>query len=161
MNTLPFPVLTRLWFRDLKDLIIVCDAWRGAIARRETRSELTSAHYLLYAVLMGRDWRKGFTPITSVRKIENGGTWNAGWCHAFAALHVATKSPEAATTFLTPFAGAVTSEMLRTAVAVLPSINVSVLEGQFKRAQSVEERMAVWNDGPAYERAAVLPGAPQ
>jgi len=43
------------------------------IVNSDERKTLTPAHHLLYAVVRGKDWRKGFTPITNKRKLDNGG----------------------------------------------------------------------------------------
>lgn len=34
--------------------------------------ELTLSHYIVYAILRGKDWRKCFTPVTNEIKIING-----------------------------------------------------------------------------------------
>lgn len=39
--------------------------------------KLTLAHYIVYAVLRGKDWRKCFTPVTNEIKIINGTSPNA------------------------------------------------------------------------------------
>ncbi len=80
------------------------------------KRELAAAHHLLYSALMGKDWRKGFTPPTNRRKIENGAF--AGWAlfRAMWALH----NPKFEAELLAPFAGIVTIKMLKQIRSLIP-----------------------------------------
>jgi hypothetical protein len=93
--------------------------WR-AIVNSSRRDELRAEHYLLYLALRGKDWRKGFVPITNPRKLANGGydTWRMR-C-ALAKIHRAAALGETASPLLKPFDTVVTLEMLQALRAVLP-----------------------------------------
>lgn len=45
--------------------------WR-ALLQSPRRHTLTATHHLIYQALLGRDWRRGFTPPTNTRKLANG-----------------------------------------------------------------------------------------
>lgn len=81
------------------------------------RPELTPTHYLVYAALRGRDWRRGFTPITNPHKLANGGRDDQGWVHALRALH----STWSEKWIISVFDGLVTSEMLARVRAMVPT----------------------------------------
>jgi hypothetical protein len=85
----------------------------------ERRHELSAAHHLFYLALLGKDWRKNFTPPTNLRKLENGAF--QGWM-LFRALHLLhSKFGEAQ--LLAPFDGIVTPQMLANVRKVLPHPN--------------------------------------
>jgi hypothetical protein len=74
--------------------------------------KLKSAHYLFYALLRGRDWRKGFTMFTNEVKRANG-YWGA-WGANVATTELKCMSVRARTgDFLAPFNGLVTLSMLK------------------------------------------------
>jgi hypothetical protein len=82
--------------------------WR-ALINSDRKHELSAAHHLLYLALIGKDWRKSFTPPTNQRKIENGAFTGWAMFRAMSALH----SPRLESELLAPFAGNVTLEMLQ------------------------------------------------
>jgi hypothetical protein len=69
--------------------------------------------------LTGRDWRKGFTPPTNQRKLENGAF--EGWImfRALQAIHLKFKQDE----LLQPFDGLITPVMLGELRKYLPTAN--------------------------------------
>ncbi len=89
--------------------------WR-ALLTSPRRHTLTAAHHLVYQALIGRDWRRGFTPPTNARKLANGGFNNWGLFHALHALHHQRREVE----LLAPFDGLVTSETLRELRRLIP-----------------------------------------
>lgn len=88
----------------------------STLVNSERRSELTPAHHLLYLALLGKDWRKAFTPVTNPRKLANGAFWGWSLFRAFMQLH----SPLHDEQLLAPFGGLVTAEMLGALRACLP-----------------------------------------
>ena len=74
----------------------------------DRRYELTAAHHLLYLALLGRDWRKGFTPPTNPVKLANGAF--SGWAF-FKALQL-FHSNYHEDWLLAPFDGLVAPAML-------------------------------------------------
>lgn len=46
--------------------------WKSAL---DSKTDLTAADHLAYAILRGKDYRKGFGPITNKNKLANGATW--------------------------------------------------------------------------------------
>ena len=85
----------------------------------DQKHELTAAHHLLYLVLVGKDWRKAFTPPTNQRKLANGAF--EGWVlfRAITSIHSAVASPQ----LLEPFGGILTPQMLRKVRGLLPRLN--------------------------------------
>jgi len=81
--------------------------WSG-LMNSERKHELSAAHHLLYLALLGKDWRKSFTPPTNRRKLENGAF--QGWM-LFRALRL-LQSKFGEEQLLTPFDGLVTPQML-------------------------------------------------
>src|SRR5689334_5822244 len=47
--------------------------WSGLMQDKERRTALTAAHHLLYLILRGKNWQRGFAPVTNPVKLENGG----------------------------------------------------------------------------------------
>ena len=72
------------------------------------KHELTAAHHVLYLTLMGKDWRKAFTPITNKRKLANGAFYNWGLFHALRSLHAQGQEQF----LLAPFADFVSDDAL-------------------------------------------------
>ncbi len=94
----------------------------SALVNSPARKTLGPQHHLLYQVLRGKDWRKGFAPITNQRKLANGAFHDWGLHHALRRLHAAGAQEK----LLAPFAaliqsGALDAEALQKARAVLPS----------------------------------------
>jgi hypothetical protein len=107
VNTLPRAVTAQI-FTSTESYVALRRHW-SALMRSDRRHELSSAHHLLYLALIGKDWRRGFTPISNRRKLDNGAF--AGWS-LFRALMV-LRSPSYEVWLLAPFEGLVTPEMLQ------------------------------------------------
>lgn len=75
----------------------------------EVKHRLTAAHHMLYLALLGKDWRRAFTPISNRRKLANGGYYGWALFRALRALNSTLYEEE----LLAPFGGLVTPEMLR------------------------------------------------
>ena len=72
MNTLGKKV-TSTFFKDATTGYAQLQArWSALVQDKDAREGLTAAHYLLYAILRGKDWRKGFTEDTNVGRLANG-----------------------------------------------------------------------------------------
>ncbi len=89
--------------------------WSG-LMNSERKHELSAAHHLLYLTLLGKDWRKSFTPPTNRRKLKNGAF--QGWM-LFRALHL-LHSKFGEEQLLAPFDGIVTPQMLANVRKVIP-----------------------------------------
>jgi hypothetical protein len=115
MNTLP-RAITAHWFTNPNDYWLLRSHWRAFLASGQ-RHTLTASHHLLYNALLGRDWRRGFTPPRNTRKLANGAF--DGWAlwRALGALH--SSQPD---TLLAPFEGRVTVEMLAQLRQALPRV---------------------------------------
>lgn len=124
MNTLPRAVVAQT-LTDPQVYLSLRQQWRN-LMNAERRHELKAGHHLLYLALCGKDWRKGFTPVTNQQKLDNG-AYN-GWemFRALAWLH----SPFHETLLLAPFDGVITAEMLQNLRPLLPKISAH----QFKPA---------------------------
>src|SRR5258708_30846044 len=117
MNTLPRTITAQV----LADPVAYDNLrlyWRGLVSSSR-KHELTAAHHLLYAILLGRDWRKGFTCITNRRKLDNGAFHGWMMFRAVAALHKPSYEAE----LLAPFDGLVTPKMLHYIRQVVPAQN--------------------------------------
>jgi hypothetical protein len=106
MNTLPRAVTAQL-FVSTESYAALRRHW-SALMRSDRRHELSAAHHLLYLALIGKDWRKSFTPPSNRRKLDNGVF--PGWSlfRALMSLHALWDEPW----LLAPFEGLVTPAML-------------------------------------------------
>jgi hypothetical protein len=100
MNTLPRAITAQI-FSNTESYAALRRHW-SVLMRSEHKREL--------APLIGKDWRRSFTPITNRRKLENGAF--VGW-PLFQALMV-LRSPCYEAWLLAPFAGLVTPTILQT-----------------------------------------------
>ncbi|HLY26861.1 MAG TPA: hypothetical protein VKQ72_11010 [Aggregatilineales bacterium] len=118
MNTLPRAITAQV-LTDPATYNNLRLHWRKLMSSPR-KHDLGAAHHLLYAILLGRDWRKGFTCITNRRKLDNGAF--QGWMlfRAVAALH----KPSAEAELLAPFDGLVTLTMLQHIRQIVPFQNV-------------------------------------
>lgn len=73
MNTLN-KTITRHFFIDDEGYNKLVESWSRFSNDPELRKTLSAEHYLAYAILRGKDWRKAFTPITNSVKLANGQT---------------------------------------------------------------------------------------
>jgi hypothetical protein len=117
MNTLP-RAITAQFSPDSNSYNALRKHWSDLI-HSERRQELKAMHHLLYLALIGRDWRKGFTPPTNQRKLENGAF--EGWVmfRALQAIHLKFKQDE----LLLPFGESITPVMLDALRKHLPTAN--------------------------------------
>lgn len=117
MNTLSRAITAR-FFPHPDSYNALRQHWSDLI-NSERRHELSAAHHLLYLALMGKDWRKAFTPLTNQRKLDNGAFWSWGM---FRALQIAQlKVCEEG--LLAPFDGLITPQMLNELRDLLPNAN--------------------------------------
>jgi hypothetical protein len=91
--------------------------WRLLLTSNR-KHELAAEHHLLYLALTGKDWRKGFTPITNERKLANGAFH--GWS-LFRAL-AAIRNPHAEAALLAPFDGLVAPATLQSLRLLMPPV---------------------------------------
>ena len=117
MNTLSRAITAR-FFPDLNSYNALRKQWSDLI-NSERKHDLTAAHHLLYLSLMGKDWRKAFTPPTNQLKLENGAFW--GW-KMFKALEAIQRSSQEQE-LMVPFEGLITPQMLSEIRSLLPTDN--------------------------------------
>jgi len=72
-------------------------------------------HHLLYAALRGKDWRRGFAPITNRRKLDNGAFHGWGALVALRRIHFGDEAE-----LLAPLDGVIDGATLQRLRAVLP-----------------------------------------
>ena len=89
----------------------------SALMNSPRKHELAASHHLLYLALLGKDWRKAFTPVTNPKKLANGAFLGWALFRAFMQLH----SQICEELLLAPFQGIVTPEMLRAVRRYLPA----------------------------------------
>ena len=106
MNTLPRAV-TAQWFESEDAYWTLRRHWRGLLCS-ERKHTLGAAHHLLYRALLGKDWRRAFTPPRNLRKLANGGFAHWALFGALARIRFEYHADEV----LAPFDGLVTSAML-------------------------------------------------
>jgi hypothetical protein len=116
MNTLSRAV-TAQFFPDSKTYQTIKQHWR-LLMNSERRHELTASHHLLYLALMGKDWRRGFTPVTNPRKLVNGAHYGWALFRALALLHSSFHND----LLLAPFDGLITGETLTRIRQLVPKI---------------------------------------
>jgi hypothetical protein len=124
MNTLSKAITSSIMGEDTYTALV--QKW-SEIVNSDARHGLTSAHHLLYAVLRGTDWRKGFcatdeagnyvSPIVNANKLANGGDMNWGAIHSIRRL---SYKPDIES-LIAPFGGIVTPEMVCKASKLLPA----------------------------------------
>lgn len=81
MNTLS-KAITAQWFQSEGDYEALRAWWKAKVDNGPTGS----ADMMLYMTLLGRDWRKAFTPITNTVKLENGQRPHSGACGALSVV---------------------------------------------------------------------------
>lgn len=91
----------------------------SALINSERRHELSAAHHLLYLALIGKDWRKAFTPPTNPRKLANGAYWGWSMFRALQSIQLKFKEEE----MLAPFDGLVTPSILQGIQDRLPKVS--------------------------------------
>jgi hypothetical protein len=117
MNTLP-RIVTAQFFPGAETYAALRTHWR-ALMNSDSKRDLAAEHHLLYLALLGKDWRKGFTPITNERKLANGAFLGWALFRALWSLHNSFKDQW----LLAPFEGIVTSDMLQQVRRVIPRPN--------------------------------------
>lgn len=95
--------------------------WRRLVTDKEARKALTAAHFLLYAVLRGKDWRKGFTRATRASKLANGHDPQHAANEALRRVHLWGD-------LLAAFGDSVTRPTLERVRAILPRQTVTPLD---------------------------------
>ena len=112
-NTLPASITSR-FFRTEDGYSQLKARWAKLMA---DKVGLSASDHLLYAVLTGRDWRKGFVPVTNQVKLDNGAReWNAR-DGALATIH----SKYCGARAFAPFADLLSEDAKATILALLPS----------------------------------------
>ncbi len=117
MKTLSRAITAQI-FTDTETYNALRQQWR-VLLHSDRRHELSAAHHLLYLTLLGKDWRKGFTPLTNQRKLANGGFYQWGLFRAMALFH----SEQHEAWLLAPFDGLVTPRMLRAVRELVPKVS--------------------------------------
>jgi hypothetical protein len=111
--------ITAQWFTEPADFHQLRAHWRSLI-QSDRRHTLTAEHHLLYQALLGRDWRRGFTPPTRASKLANNGFADWRLWLALARLHSRYSDERV----LAPFDGLVTPAMLEALRLWLPAVVV-------------------------------------
>ena len=117
MNTLS-PEITKSILGDPAKYLAIKNQWRTLMASPR-KHELTATHHLLYCALMGKDWRRGFTPPTNPVKLENGAY--EGWILFQCLMQLHYPQEEAA--LLAPFEYQLRPAMLKRLRKFMPKPN--------------------------------------
>jgi hypothetical protein len=107
MNTLPRAITAQI-FTSTESYAALRRHW-SALMRSDLRRELSAAHHLVYLALLGKDWRRSFTPVANRRKLDNGAFHGWSLFRALWSLHSQADEPW----LLAPFEGLVTPAMLQ------------------------------------------------
>jgi hypothetical protein len=123
MNTLPKSI-TATFFKTAEDYTTLKAHW-SKLVNSPRKKELGPEHHLLYSALLGRDWRKGFTPITNKNKLANGMRPLMGVEKALGGIDWPLKlsTPKYFDLLVAPFDGLVTREMVVEVDKLLPHFN--------------------------------------
>lgn len=71
MNTLNKNI-TATFFKTENGYNDLIAHWSALMNDKEACKKIKAEHHLLYLILRGKDWRKGFTPATNSTKLVNG-----------------------------------------------------------------------------------------
>lgn len=117
MNTLSREKTAR-WFATAEDYQRLRTRWRR-LMNSPRKHQLGPHHHLLYLALLGKDWRKAFTPRTNPNKLANGAF--AGWpmWRALNDIHWISWL-DGPTATLLPFDDLVTVDRVKALSALLP-----------------------------------------
>lgn len=114
MNTLP-PSLTTQIFGNSETYSALRSRW-SSLMQSNQKHDLSAAHHLLYLALLGKDWRRAFTPPSNPRKLRNGAFYAWGLFRALGKIHNSMTTPD----LLSPFDGIVTPNALQRIRELLP-----------------------------------------
>lgn len=118
MNTLPRAITAQI-LTDPNLYYSIRQRW-SEFVRSPRKHELKAAHYLLYAALRGKDWRKGFTCVSNQRKLDNGAFQGWALFRSITIIHM----PSQEELLLAPFGGLVTPLMLQSIRELIPMQNL-------------------------------------
>ena len=118
MNTLSRAITAR-FFPHSDSYNALRKKWSDLI-NSERRHELSSAHHLLYLAMIGKDWRKAFTPPTNQLKLDNGAFWSWGMFSALLCIQSKYKEDE----LLRIFDSLIQPQMLNELRSLLPVTSV-------------------------------------
>lgn len=113
MNTLPRAITAR--FFTFAEYLQLRQHW-SRLMNSERKHGLSAAHHLLYLALIGKDWRKGFAPVTNPRRLANGAFHCWMLFRALSRLHMRSWEEQ----LLAPFDGIVTPQMLAMVRELIP-----------------------------------------
>ena len=120
MNTLPRAITAR-FFPNPNSYNALRKCWSDLI-NSERKHQLSAAHHLLYLALIGKDWRRAFTPPTNQRKQDNGAFFGWGMFRALETIQLRYREEE----LRLPFDGAITPDMLNELRDLLPKLNAYI-----------------------------------
>jgi hypothetical protein len=124
MNTLSRAITVR-FFPNQDSYNALRKQW-SALINSTSKSDLSAAHHLLYLALLGKDWRKAFTPPTNQLKLDNGAFFGWMMFRALQTLH----NPFVEKELLAPFDGQITLQMLQGIRSVLPLLHAYKFQPQ-------------------------------
>jgi hypothetical protein len=109
VNTLNKTITAR-FYRDADGYAALTKEWTILVCSSE--QTLSAQDHLLYAILRGKDWRKGFVLATNPTKIANGATAGNGPAHVRAMRGVLSGYHGPLKPFLSPGAPALLARLL-------------------------------------------------
>ena len=111
-------VITAQFFPNPDSYNALRKQW-SVLINSKRRHNLSAIHHLLYLALLGKDWRKAFTPPTNQLKLNNGAF--LGWVmfRALQTLHNEFLEQD----LLDQFDGLITPKMLKDIRNLLPLLN--------------------------------------
>ena len=93
----------------------------AAFKKSAQEKNLTTEHFMLYAMFRNRDWRKGFTPCTRKTKLANGRKPHDTMIAKYESLRFMLSRPAFFTSTLKPFSETITPEMMKGLLNYLPA----------------------------------------
>ena len=85
--------ITQNFFADENGYSALQVRWADYVTKKGLDTPLNASHHLLYAVLRGKDWTKGFTKITNKVKLDNGMREDWGTYLAINSVYSASRHP--------------------------------------------------------------------
>jgi len=107
---------TAAFFQSADGYKELTDRWSAIVRDPALRSQLTCAHYLVYAMLRGKNWHKVITRITNRKKLDNGAA--EGWIGRKALNSIVNAAGPRP--LMSPFEGVVCDTALASIQALLP-----------------------------------------
>jgi len=114
--------MTNSIFKSKEHYLAFRAAWAAAVNNKDKTQRPRAEHFVLYNILRGKSYDRGFTPTTNTKKLQNGAVINQGlyypiscYLRVIKRISEGTKITEDLSKYdaLKPFGDTITLEMLK------------------------------------------------